>query len=497
MNNVIQDIKDITDSREMMEARPHRFTSIFVYILLALFIAALIWSYFSETEIVVKADGMVRPEKEVSTVTNRAVGRVADVNIKEGQKVKAGDILYTVEHSDFDLQKSAYQKQIDEKNKEINNLQKLKECIEDNKNYFSDTDADEKDYYNKFIKYQSDCKDAENQVNTIQAQTQGQISTSQAQLQTVEDTLDKLNLLLQSVNDNKNYLPEGSSYYNQFQDYQMNINQYQSKINQAQNTYNSLKEQTGVSQSQLNAARNAIDDAKSDLSKYQSQFKTDLLSNIEQNESKKREFLTSINGNNQISNQTRNTETSSLDKYKMSTLTQIDDSIKADKDKLDELTADLKNVNINIDYCIVKAPIDGVVTINTRINKGDLLQGGTDIATIEPQDNSKYKIQLTVSNKDIGTIKEGQEVKYHFLALPYKEYGDLEGKITKIGTDAKQDQKSGTSFYVTEANIQNKPLYSHKGEKAEIKVGMICEVQVITRKEKVLYWLLEKINLKD
>ncbi|MBZ4647232.1 MAG: hypothetical protein JG777_2721 [Clostridia bacterium] len=34
-------------------------------------------------------------------------------------------------------------------------------------------------------------------------------------------------------------------------------------------------------------------------------------------------------------------------------------------------------------------------------------------------------------------------------------------------------------------------------EKAEIKVGMACEAQVITKTKKVLYYLLEKINLKE
>jgi HlyD family secretion protein len=40
------------------------------------------------------------------------------------------------------------------------------------------------------------------------------------------------------------------------------------------------------------------------------------------------------------------------------------------------------------------------------------------------------------------------------------------------------------------------PMTCHKGERSEIKIGMICEAQVITRKEKTLFWLLEKINLK-
>ena len=40
-------------------------------------------------------------------------------------------------------------------------------------------------------------------------------------------------------------------------------------------------------------------------------------------------------------------------------------------------------------------------------------------------------------------IRQGQKIKYHFLALPYKEYGELSGTIVNIGTDVKVDQTRG------------------------------------------------------
>lgn len=79
----------------------------------------------------------------------------------------------------------------------------------------------------------------------------------------------------------------------------------------------------------------------------------------------------------------------------------------------------------------------------------------------------------------------------------YHLHRPLSGTITNIGTDAKIDQEKGSSFYIVEAAIENKPLYSYKGVKAEIKVGTDCEAQVIISTKKVLYYLFEKINLKN
>ncbi|MRC88233.1 HlyD family efflux transporter periplasmic adaptor subunit, partial [Bacillus thuringiensis] len=93
------------------------------------------------------------------------------------------------------------------------------------------------------------------------------------------------------------------------------------------------------------------------------------------------------------------------------------------------------------------APINGIVSIDTPINKDDLIKPGAHIATIIPEDNSQYRIELAISDKDINSIKVGKEIKYHFPSIPYREYGELKGKVTKIGIDSKQDPKSGASFY--------------------------------------------------
>ena len=66
-----------------------------------------------------------------------------------------------------------------------------------------------------------------------------------------------------------------------------------------------------------------------------------------------------------------------------------------------------------------------------------------------------------------------------------------------MSIDANGDAKSGLSYYWVESEIENKPLFSYKGEKGELKIGMTCAAQVITKRKKILYYLLEKINLKN
>ncbi|TJZ99783.1 HlyD family efflux transporter periplasmic adaptor subunit [Bacillus thuringiensis] len=461
VSNIIIDIDELTDSREVMDSKPRSFTIIFIYIIIFLLFAFLIWAYFGKIETVTKLNGVVRPDKEVSIISSKNTGKIKDINIEEGKKVKAGEVLFTIEHDDLNIQKQNYEHQLEEKNKHVDNLKKLKNAIKDNKNPFSNTPAEEY-YYNRFLKNQSDYNDQKQQSNLSKGQIQVQIETTKAQIKTANETLDNLKNLKRSVNDNVNYLPKDSSYYVQFVDYQMNVNNIQSK---------------------------------DELDKFKNQFLTKLMSTIEENQNKVNELKAVVESNNQLLGKMSDTnDNSSLSKYSKTELNQIDTEIQLANEKINELNFNLNNLNASIDGYIIKAPIKGIVSIDTPINKDDLIQPGAHIATIIPEDNSQYRIELAISDKDINSIKEGKEIKYHFPSIPYREYGELKGKVTKIGIDSKQDPKSGASFYKAYASMENKLLYNQKGKKAEVKVGMICEGLIVTKQVTVLNYLIDKIT---
>ena len=99
-------------------------------------------------------------------------------------------------------------------------------------------------------------------------------------------------------------------------------------------------------------------------------------------------------------------------------------------------------------------------------------------------------------NKDISLISVGDKVKFRLDALPYKEYGMLAGIVTMISPDSSINQSTSTSYYLVEASIENRPLVSYKGEESSIKVGMTLQGHVVTKRKKILHYLLEKIDLR-
>ncbi|WP_434291813.1 HlyD family efflux transporter periplasmic adaptor subunit [Clostridium botulinum] len=476
MKAIIQNIDEMKDSREILESKPHPFTTIFIYILLLISLSAFTWCWFAEKEIVIDVQGVVRPNENIHKVSNLLGSKVSSVNFKNGDKVEKGKILYTLEHKELDVQKSSLDKSKKDLEKEISNLEKLKKSIYDNKNYFTDS-KDEKEYYNKYLNYEKSKKNPDNNKKVVNSQ-----------IDNLNSKISNLNSLKKSAQNNTNYLSSGTSYYSQFKDYKINVESYEKNIKALEDSYNSLKNKK-AEEVLINDAKVKLGEAKLELTKYKNQFTLNIENAIEECNDKIKDL------NNQVSSNDDAKEIND-EKIKSSALVEIDNSIKLSKEKLEEVKTNLNITDINIGKCTIKAPIDGIVDISTPIKTGDLIGEGQEVLNILPSE-SKYKIDLMILNKDVANIKKGTAIKYDFQSLPYKEYGYLDGKLENISVDSKVDPKSGISFYTGEASIDSRPLYSHKGEKAQIKSGMVCTAKIITRKEKMLYYLLEKINLKD
>lgn len=630
--NIIQNLSEITDSREMLEAKPHKFTSIFAYGLIGILAIALIWSYFGEIDIVVKTNGVVRSNDKTISVINEVAGKVQDVNFKEGQMVKEGDVLYTLDCRDSILSKDNYEKQLKTLQLDTDNIDKLRKSILNNENYFDANNPDEAGYYNKYLqyitnneklsltekqtglqidgtnenklisivdasrqisenndviygldmlmqsikdnknnfsddeniysseysdyqygvqslqnaleqrkielqsakdKYKKDINDYEIEMDNTKiaynnsllklqeyksnyiSQIQGNITQARnslssdtitdAEADQIQDQIDNLQLLIESIDENSNEFSDSDNeYYNKFLEYQSNIKELENNIKSQKNLVSNLKKKKDYIidnyNNTMSSTKKILDGAQIDLDKYQNKSALDIKSKLKEvsiNTEKIQNEMEKAKGTPELDGVNEDLAANEITKYKMDTLVQLDDGTKLNEQKIDELKTNIETLQFNIDKSTVKSTIDGVVNIKNDIAKGQLVPVGQEVLAVIPQDNSQYKVQLYVSNKDIAGMKIGEKIKYHFEALPYKEYGELNGTITDIATDATVDQKTGVSYYLVESEIENKPLFSYKGEKGELKIGMTCEAQVITKQKKILYYLLEKINLKD
>ncbi|HBI7169231.1 TPA: biotin/lipoyl-binding protein, partial [Clostridium perfringens] len=138
----IDDIENLSDSRQVMESKPNKLMFILLYIIIALIVTFFIWSWFSEKEIVVKVNGVVRPNSEIKAVSNSIQGEVELVKMKNGENVSKGDVLFRIKSTELEDKKSQMNEQIEYIDTDNKNLEKLNKSINDNTNYFENNDKE-------------------------------------------------------------------------------------------------------------------------------------------------------------------------------------------------------------------------------------------------------------------------------------------------------------------------------------------------------------------
>jgi Multidrug resistance efflux pump len=161
---------------------------------------------------------------------------------------------------------------------------------------------------------------------------------------------------------------------------------------------------------------------------------------------------------------------------------------------LSDLNAKIKQAELQVDSSNITAQQDGIVNNIVDIGVGDVLSAGTAIATVIPHDESEYKVQLYVANKDIAGIEVGDTVRYNISAMPSNQYGAVEGKVLSVSQDTKVQNNQQSGYYLVEASIANGTLTDKDGNQAKISVGMTLEGKVVTQRKRILSYLLEKIK---
>ncbi|CEP43554.1 HlyD family efflux transporter periplasmic adaptor subunit [Paraclostridium sordellii] len=498
----IEDINNLSDSRQVLESKPNKFIIIFIYILLLLILMFFAWTWFSEKEVVAKVPGLVRPNSKVQTISNIVQGEVKSVKMKNGEKVSKGDILFEIDSDSLEKEKKRIEDQIDKINDDNNNLNKLNKSIVNNKNYFSNSGS-EKEYYYKFKSYESG--------NNVSLAEKNNVANSKNDLNDERVNLERLN---KSIIEETNYNEKDSAYSAQYESYMSSRQMIQNKIEQLNNSKNELSQQVESENKkigeipkddtqQLELIKASIDEKNQQISQIDfeiknsneelEKLKNDTIAQIKGSIEKASQSIDTLEGNLKSLDESANIN---KDSNKTTILAQIEEKINLNKNSKIELETNKKQIEESLKKCVVKSPVNGRVNTLVDLQQGLVLQTGTIVANVIPNSNN-YKIDLMIPTKDIANIEVDQNIKYSFEALPYREYGFLEGKIETISPDSKVDSKTGMSFFTGEGSLSSNVLYSNKGEESYIKPGMICEAKIITRNEKMMYYILEKIGLKN
>ena len=320
-------------------------------------------------------------------------------------------------------------------------------------------------------------------------------------IKNVTEEISNLEKYIVSVELLENQFANGNNIYNvKYRNFELQIRKLEDivEVNEINyQTQKTLGERGIVSNKTVDNARRTYEESKLNVERFISDTLLNTKANLEANINNLEELkiqLKEIELNVTIKENGKNRTLSFLAVNKTTQINQQIDLLEREIIRLEEI---IKNLDLAIENHIIRAVISGYINVITDITEGDLVASGAVVATIVPTQTMQHKAIIYVANSDIAHIKEGDKIRLQFEALPHREYGELIGEITKIGVEPIVNEAKGMSFFLVEAEIEDEKLVGHKGIEKEIRIEMALEAHIITKTQKILFYLLEKIDLRE
>ncbi len=460
-------------TEELLDALPRVWSRSLIYVFVSFLAAGIPWSMVSTVDETGSARGRIEPFGAIRKLDSIASGTVIAVKVKEGDKIKAGQILLQLNN---DTLKSE--------------LERTKEK--------------QAGFENQVAQLELLKKQVELTISTQEQQNHSQALEKKAQVnQAIQDlnakkssynlqNLEKQALVAQAKQGIKTFLNERKS-----AEARLDIDKSQVE------RFSKLVKDGAVSDSQIDSLRKEQQESKRLYEKAESDIKQAQLRLAEET-NRSMKTMNQLESDIQQAKlrlaEQQSSYQSTVNAGKLSLLKtqeQIKDlqrQINLTKSEIAQTKNEIVSLRIQMQQRIVRSPIDGIVFELPVSKPGEVLQPGQRIARIAPE-GSGFVLKATMPVKETGFLKTGMPVKVKFDAYPFQEYGVLSGKVSWISPDSKVEPTTPTSTEIYELRITlNKTHLENGGQRIALTSGQTAQAEVIVRQRRVIDFLLEPFN---
>ncbi len=354
--------------------------------IMLLFIAFLLWASFSELDEVVRGDGKVVPSGQTKVLQHLEGGIVSKILVKEGDHVKAGDVIYELSQAFFDADLKS--KDIELKSLKAKEIRLLREIdFKETLSFPSYIESSVPDIVaNERLIFEENKRSNSQKISIAEDQLQQKILKKKD----LESKKESLALELKLSNENMKILD---------QLYKKQVVSKQEYLKELQLKQTLVTKITDID-TNIPIVTEEINEAMGKVKAVKSELKSKLLN-----------------------------EYSDV-KVKINTLEQMSE---ADLDR-------------NQRQAIV-SPVDGIVQKLYFYTVGGIIKSGDKVAEITPGNDSLI-IEAKIRTSDRALVWAGQKVKIAITAYDTSKYGLLEGTVLFISSDSQTDEATRTSYYL-------------------------------------------------
>ncbi|WP_445633511.1 HlyD family secretion protein [Nostoc sp. DSM 114161] len=457
-------------TEELLDALPKAWTRSLLYALVGFTAIALPWAMLSKVDETGSARGSIEPQGATLKLDSQADGRVTSVRVKEGDKVKAGQILLNIEsnilqtqlqqaeaklsglqnqRSQFDVLKNQIQLSLNVQEQQ-NQSQALEKMSQVNQAK-QDLDAKQSTYNLQKLEKQALVNQAQQQIKAsqdTQKSAKSRLSIDSRQVERFSKLINEGAVSATQVDQLQKQQEESKQLYEKATS---DIKQSQLQLTEEQNRYQTTMNQL---ESDIKQARLRLQEEENSYRSLQQAGTLALLRNQQQ----LKDLQTKIAG---------------LDSQIAQTKSQI------------------VSLKLQLQQRIVRSPVDGMI-FDLPIDKpGSVVQPGQRIAQIAPE-NTPLILKAEMPSTQSGFLKEGMPVKIKFDAYPFQDYGVVRGRVNWVSPDSKVTQSNQGNTQSFELKISLDRHYIQSGNKRILLTpGQTATAEVIIRQRHLIDYILD------
>ncbi|WP_324805713.1 HlyD family type I secretion periplasmic adaptor subunit [Sphingomonas sp. LY29] len=144
----------------------------------------------------------------------------------------------------------------------------------------------------------------------------------------------------------------------------------------------------------------------------------------------------------------------------------------------------------------IRAPVTGTVVGLTVFTPGGVVSAGQKLMDIVP-DDTPLVVQAQISPDNADDLRPGQEAEVRFPGIKDRSIPPLKGEVTRVSADSFTDEASGMKYFTGEVVVPRDQLALLKdadGRPFKLTAGMPVEVLVRLRKRTALDYFLEPLT---
>jgi len=420
-------------SYSLAPERPPRSWALVVVLICAFLAAAITWASFTELDELSRAQGKVIPSGKTQIIQSAEPGVVDDILVREGEQVKAGQLLVKLNDTNTSSSQGEVQAKVTALKAQVARLQD--EVTGDTAHRFT-CPAD------------------------VQ-QAAPEVCTSELSLQLARwQTLQQGEQVLQAR------VEQRQRELNQALADKDRLSQTADLANQKLALLKPMADKKLVSQTEYITAQQAVADSGGQL--------VAIVQSIAKGEAALQESQLQVQQAELQFRQDAQTDLTG----KLAELASAEETLRGASDRVSRTD--------------IKSPVNGIVNSLAVNTIGGFVNAGEKLLEVVPV-QEKLLIEARLAPSDVAFILPGQEANIKFTAYDFSIFGGLKGKVQNVSADSIVDPNTREAYYVVLIETDSSSL-TYRGRQLPIMPGMVASVEILTGHKTVLQYLLKPIN---